>query len=141
MSSSVRHLPAAPPVFQTETDRIDLAVAAGALSFFLVCQESLACGEYLTFQTRNLRDVWRSGWRRIVQQVPQDPGTAFDRTAHNTVAAVVSGKQSVDEDIVAFEKLAESTTCLVAEEVGEGLMDFLTAGGSSAFFSASSSSC
>ena len=38
-------------VFQAEADRVDLAVAACALGFFLVCQKSLACGQNLILQT------------------------------------------------------------------------------------------
>jgi len=50
-------------VFQAEADRVDFAMAACALGFFLVCQESLACGEDLAFQPRDLWDVGRR-WRR-----------------------------------------------------------------------------
>jgi hypothetical protein len=38
-------------IFQAEADWVDLAVAACTLGFFLVSDETLACGEDLTFQT------------------------------------------------------------------------------------------
>ena len=56
-------------VFQSETDRVDLAVAIGALSFFHMGGEAFAGGEDLVVETRDLRDVRRRGRRRIVQQM------------------------------------------------------------------------
>ena len=74
-------------VLQSETDRIDLAVATGALGFFLVGEQSFPRGEHLVIQPGDLRDVRRCWWWWIVEEMTQHPCPAFDGAAYDAVAA------------------------------------------------------
>ena len=63
-------------ILQAEADGVDLAVAAGALRFFLMGGKAFADGEGFVGQAGELRDIRRRGWRGIVQEMAQVAVTA-----------------------------------------------------------------
>jgi hypothetical protein len=74
-------------VFQAEADRIDLAVAVGALRFLLVQVEPFARGEQLGAEAREFRDIGRGRRRRLVEELAQHPRPTLHRIGVLAVAA------------------------------------------------------
>ena len=74
-------------ILESESDRVDLAMAARALRFLHVGGELFSLGERFVGKARELRHVWWRGWRRIVQDMAKHPDAPFDGAAFNPVAA------------------------------------------------------
>ena len=158
----VSMFPAAPfaggvEVFQTKANRIDLAMAAGALGFLHVGREFLPLGERLVVEARKLRHIGRCRGRRRVHQVAQHPGPALNRAAFPAVAAhgmdrshsqksttrrifrkadftvvisshafqtVVRGHETIDDNVVALEKVLQLSLILRPQQVEDRLVNF-----------------
>ena len=71
-------LPCGVEVLQAEADRVDRAMAARALRVFLVRQQPLTGGEHLPCEAGDGGNIRRCWGRRVVEELPQDPGAAFD---------------------------------------------------------------
>ena len=132
-------------ILKAKANRINLAMAAGALGFLHVGGEFLPLREGLAVQARKLRHIGRCRGRWRVQQMTQHPGPALHGAALRTVAAhrvhrghsqessarrifrhvdfpivitrnpfqaVVRRQQTIDDDIVAFEKILQLSLTL-----------------------------
>lgn len=65
-------------VFETKSNGVNFLMALCALGFFLVGALEFTCGEDFVIEAVEHGDVWWSGWGWPVDEVAEDPDSAFD---------------------------------------------------------------